>query len=123
MSAAMGRPTKLTPELLKLAYSYLGDYKTKHKHKIPSIVGLCRVTNIAISTAYKWAEEKDSDFSYITGKIMEYQQFDLIDGGLDNTFNPTITKLLLTKHGFTDKSEVRAEIQELQKVELVDADD
>jgi hypothetical protein len=30
----------------------------------------------------------------------------LIDGGLIGDFNPTITKLMLTKHGYSDKQEV-----------------
>ena len=33
------------------------------------------------------------------------QQLTLINGGLNNTFNSAITKLVLGKHGFHDKME------------------
>lgn len=104
-----GRPCLLTPEVIKTAEAYLHNFKTKHKHAIPSVVGLAKVLNITRTTIYEWAKNKEKDpegrFSYIVEALDDYQEFELIQGGLDGTHNPTISKLLLHKHGHSDKVE------------------
>ena len=108
MSAA-GRPTKMTPALVKKAAEYLSNYSTKHKHAIPSVMGLCKVLKIARTTVYGWANEDDGNvFSDILAEIKSLQELDLTNHGLLGTFNPTITKLILTKHGYSDKQELIA---------------
>lgn len=101
-----GRPTEYTPELVEEALAYLDDYKTKHSHPIPSVVGLCKIINITRTTAYDWEKHEDKEFSYILEKIATFQELDLVNGGLNSDLNPTITKLMLTKHGYHDKQDV-----------------
>lgn len=105
-----GRPTDYNEEVVKLSLAYISDDESvnylSHKHKTPSVVGLCRVINRARSTLYKWAEEDDKDFSDILAVLKEFQEFVLTNGGLGNEFNSTITKLMLTKHGFSDRQDV-----------------
>ena len=102
-----GRPTKCTPELIELAKSYVENYNTEHGDVIPSVVGLCKALKVARSSVYLWATDKDSEFSDILEQVMEYQQHQLINSGLSGTFNSTITKLILTKHGYSDRQDTQ----------------
>ena len=96
----MARPTKYSPELLAQAQDYLENYTTV----IPSHIGLAYHLNIANSTMYAWAKEKGKEeFSEMLDKIMQLQFIELSDKGLTGDFNAAITKLVLTKHNYTDK--------------------
>jgi len=102
-----GRPTIYTPEFLELAHSYINDFKSTEDTPIPMIVGLAKHLGIARSTIYAWAEEEGKEeFSDILEEIMESQELILFAGGLTNKFNATMTKLGLTKHGYSDKQEL-----------------
>jgi len=100
---AGGRPSKYTPEIVEQARAYLEDYKTEHDHEIPSIVGMAVILNVGKSTLYDWAGEDDNEFSDILDRCMSLQQIKLISGGLSNEFNASIAKLVLGKHGYSDK--------------------
>ncbi len=96
----MARPTKYSPELLAQAQDYLENYTTV----IPSHRGLAYHLNIANSTMYAWEKEKGKEeFSEMLDKIMQLQFIELSDKGLTGDFNAAITKLVLTKHNYTDK--------------------
>ena len=97
----MARPTKWNKELEAQAYEYIKDYKV-HGHMIPSIEGLAMVLDLHRDTLYDWAKQKDKGFSDILGKLLQAQNFWLIQNGLNNTFNAAITKLVLGKHGYHD---------------------
>ncbi len=49
--------------------------------------------------------ELRTEFSDILENILTDQAKRLINGGLYNKFNSTITKLMLTKHGYVERSE------------------
>jgi len=97
-----GRPTDYTPKLLKAAWDYVENHEDD---LVPSVAGLCDRINITRTTAYDWAKDSEKEFSYILDAIAKKQEAKLIKNGLDGTFNPTITKLMLTKHGYSDKIE------------------
>ena len=101
----MARPTKQTPSLIKKAKEYIDEYESTYGDAIPSVVGLCSAINITRTTAYDWAKDEDSEFSYILDKINEKQHQVLINKGLLGSFNSNITKLVLGKHGYHDKQE------------------
>jgi len=96
-----GRPTDYTPELLESAWKYIKDCPDV----IPSIEGLCDHIDIARVTAYAWAKDENKEFSYILEALMRKQGKTLINNGLSGGFNSTIAKLILTKHGYSDKQE------------------
>lgn len=100
-----GRPTEYTLAVVDIAYDYIETYNTKYGNQIPSVEGLAKAINRARSTIYKWVSEDDKVFSDILEQLMSAQKQALIDNGLSNTFNSTITKLILTKHGLSDKVE------------------
>lgn len=99
----MARPTDYTPKLLKKAR----EYEAMEHETIPSIAGLSLYLDISRETCHVWAKDEDKpEFSDIYRRIMAKQENTLVNKGLNGTFNPTITKLILTKHGYTDKQDV-----------------
>ena len=96
---AGGRPTKYTPELLEECHRYLTDYNT-----LPSIAGLAVRLGIARETLQAWARDNDKEeFSHIYTQLLAKQEDELIRNGLMGHFNASITKMILTKHGYSDK--------------------
>jgi len=101
MSAARGRPSDYCQTLVDASYNYLENCPDK----IPSVEGLCEAIGISRPTAYLWAKDETKEFSYILELLMQKQAKLLLNNGLDGVFNPSITKLMLTKHGYSDKVE------------------
>ena len=96
---AGGRPTKYTPELLEECHRYLTDYNT-----LPSIAGLAIRLGISRETLQAWARDNDKEeFSHIYTQLLAKQEDELIRNGLMGHFNASITKMILTKHGYSDK--------------------
>ncbi len=100
---AGGRPVQFTDEITQQAWAYVNGGWIEEKHQIPSVVGLCDVINRAKSTIYQWADRDDTEFSDILVNIKEKQKLALYNGGLGNSMNSAITKLVLGKHGLHDK--------------------
>lgn len=106
---AFGRPTKYSDEILEKALDYAENYDS-YGDVIPSVVGLCRVINRSKSIVYDWEKHEDKqDFSDILKRISENQEQALLNGGLSNVMNPTITKLVLSKHGYSDAQKIEQE--------------
>jgi len=101
-----GRPSKYTPELLKKAHEY-ADGAWQTDDAVPMIVGLALHCDISKQRVYEWMKDDDkAEFRDIALKVEQMQERYLSKGGLSNTFNANITKLLLSKHGYSDKQEV-----------------
>ena len=101
-----GRPTKYTEELLKNAHEYInGGWKTAG-HAIPSACGMAVELNVSESRLYVWAADPEKEFKEILEKCKTNQKLTLLNGGLSNDLNPTITKLVLGKHGYHEKQDV-----------------
>ena len=99
----VGRPTKYTPELIEKAHSYIANWRTLGD-MIPSNEALARYLEINRDTLYDWAkQEEKQEFSDILDEINSLQRSELINNGLSGDFNAAITKLVLGKHGFSDK--------------------
>lgn len=113
-----GRPTEYNETFLQKAREYLatcedteierenGD-KTVYslKVKLPTKGGLALYLGIARDTLYDWSS-KYPEFSDIMEALSAEQEDKLINSGLSGDYNPTIAKVLLTKHGYSDKQEV-----------------
>ena len=97
----MARPTKYTPELLAKANTYLATYT----RLIPSHQDLCIHLDISDATLYRWAEEK-AEFKDILAKVKQMQFVVAMDGGLGGDMNANLVKLLMGKHGLSEKSVV-----------------
>lgn len=98
----MSRPTKYGQDVLDKAYEYLDNFK---KHGVvPSTARLARILNVARSQLYVWRDEYP-EFQDILEAIQAEQEALLIDSGLTGEFVSPITKLLMTKHGYSDRIE------------------
>ena len=112
----MARPTDYTEDLLDTAY----DYVSNCPDVVHTVVGLCLHIGIAKSTAYRWIEEGKDEFKDIVDTVADLQEQKLVTNGLTNEFNASITKLMLTKHGYTDKVESTNTNIELSHEEWLD---
>lgn len=115
----VGRPTILNDELKAKARTYIDEcedeitdyHKTKGeksdsferivKVDLPSIEGLAFYLKVHKDTLYDW-EKKDEEFSDLMNDLRAKQAKTLINKGLSGDYNPTIAKVLLTKHGYRE---------------------
>jgi hypothetical protein len=101
----MARPTDYTPELLEKAKQYKTIWKDLGD-AVPSVVGLCVYLEISKAIAYVWIKDEDKkEFLDILDEIATNQERELINGSIKGQFNSTISKLMMTKHGYSDKQE------------------
>ena len=100
----MARPTEYNAGVNEKARAYLKDYKTLGD-VVPSIEGLAVELDVARKTLYNWANENE-EFLHTLEAIKSTQARLTMNGGLDESFNSTISKLLLANHGYSDKQEL-----------------
>jgi hypothetical protein len=101
----MARPTKYTQEILEKAQHYLDNYE-EYDDIIPSQAGLALVLGLSRQTLRTWSQAEDKEeFLDILDRIHQKQECVLLDKGLDGTFNATIVKLALGKHGYHDRAQ------------------
>jgi len=102
---AGGRPSKYGPEILEETAKYLVNYKDSGD-LIPSIAGLAVRLGVCRDTLHTWSKEDDKpEFSDIYAKLLATQENLLVNNGLSGAFNASITKLVLGKHGYSEKTE------------------
>ena len=101
-----GRPSKYPPEVIEAARKYVSTGWIEDKDFIPSIEGLSLATGIHRETLRVWDQDPEkAEFSVIYKEMMAKQGRGLLNGGLGGGFNPAVTKMVLTKHGYSDKIE------------------
>lgn len=101
-----GRPSDYTPELIAKAVKYVDTEGTVSDDVLPTIAGLAVYLGISRETIRLWAADKNKpEFFGIVEQLMAKQEKKLINGSIMNDYNATISKLLLSKHGYSDKQE------------------
>jgi len=118
-----GRPTEYSEAILKTAQAYIDScedevkqvvsgesekfttYKEKVIVKLPTIEGLALYLKIHRDTIYTW-EKQYLEFSDILNTLRVKQADRLINNGLSGDYNAYIAKALLSKHGYSEKTEV-----------------
>jgi hypothetical protein len=126
----MARPVEYTPEHVTKTKEYLAlcqdevmeYHKTRGEKsdsferiinvKIPTIEGLAAHLEIAKSTLYLW-KEKYQEFSDVIEQLLSIQASRLVDNGLSGNYNPTIAKVLLTKHGYREGTDMTSNDKQL----------
>lgn len=106
----MARPIEYNQEYVENTKRYLEscidipadkESDIKASVKIPTIEGLAVYLEINRDTIYDW-EKKYDEFSVIISRLRGEQADRLINNGLSGTYNSTIAKVLLTKHGYRE---------------------
>lgn len=102
----MARPTDYSQELLDKALDYAENFES-YGDVVPTVAGMACEIGVSRETIYAWSKQDDKrEFSDILTRVMEFQERKLVNGGLAGGFNPAVTKMMLTKHGYSDKQEV-----------------
>lgn len=111
--AKRGRPTKYSDEMIGKATQYLHikrpsrDEHGQIDEVMPSIEGLALHLMVHRDTIWQWCKEEDKkDFSDIVEAIFQKQGKTLVNQGAIGNFNPTISKLLLSKHNYREQTEI-----------------
>jgi hypothetical protein len=137
---AGGRPLTYSDDMVIKAKEYLalcvGEYETLerpivrtikgrqvediekfvvHTGKVPTKGGLAVYLNVARETLYAWAKEYQ-EFSDVMEKLGADQEEKLINNGLNGSYNPTIAKVLLTKHGYREGVDATTNDKDLSAV-------
>lgn len=100
-----GRPTIYSAELVKRAKGYLTSYKDMGD-EVPTVAGLACVLGTTRKTCHEWANQPEKpEFRDILDELAQRQERELINRGLVGDFNAPITKMMLTKHGYSDRVE------------------
>jgi hypothetical protein len=108
----MARSSEFDDHILPMVDDYLESYEGQ----IPTIAGLSLHLDVSRSTIYRWADMEshpeglvdDEIYSQLRHKLEKLKAMaeqKLIGKGLTGDFNPAITKLMLTKHGYSDKQQ------------------
>ncbi len=96
-----GRDDAINP-----AWEYVeGGWRDVAKNIVPSIAGLACWLGVSRETIYQWRKESD-EFKQIHAAIQVLQEVLIIDGALAGTWNANFAKIMMAKHGYSDKSEI-----------------
>jgi hypothetical protein len=99
-----GRPTKYNDEILSKAKDYVDGGYIECGDVIPQMAGLAIELSISRETIYDWCDDPEKqEFSDIVGRCLRAQERKLLNGSLKGEMNPTIAKLILTKHGYSER--------------------
>lgn len=100
----MARPATYSQDILDKARTYISGCIDDIEHKvvkIPTKGGLATALGVNRDTLYAWSKDHE-EFSDIMEAMGAIQEDRLLNNGLAGTYNPTIAKVLLTKHGYRD---------------------
>lgn len=97
--------TKLTEELIETARSYVEEKDTMNPVEVlPTIERLSIILDVHRDTLYEW-EKDNKAFADILRKLRASQADKLLQNSLIGRYNAVITKLMLSKHGYIEKTE------------------
>ena len=105
-----GRPSLYTDDKHFEAIQYIESGYIDLEHAFPSVAGMSIAITIAKSTLYKWVEDKregeHGKFSDTLENCKTHQELITLNKSLKGEFNPTISKLVLANHGYSEKQDL-----------------
>ena len=106
-------PSKYTEDRLQKARDYIESIPVGAV--VHSRVGMARAMGVHETTLQEWKKEADKpEISLLLQEVVDMQHDELLNNGLSGAYNSTITKLMLTKHGYHDKSESDVKVRMAQ---------
>ena len=99
---------------MKRATYYKNNWRKLGK-KLPTLEGLAIYLGVSIKTVEKWkGEPEKEDFIGVCDAILTEQTEELIQGSFEKeTAAPHMSKLLMTKQGYTEKTQHEVESKKL----------
>lgn len=104
----VGRPSDYYPEVIDETIKYFQEYESQGD-VVPTIAGLAIYLGTNRVKLWRWTE-KNEEFRNVLETLRTFQEKSLLNGGLKGAYNSVITKLMLTKHGYSDKELPGADI-------------
>lgn len=105
-----GAPVKYNDDVPEKLEGYI--LEAAKRGSVVSRAGFALYIGISRSTLYEW-EKKYKKLSDTLKVLDTIQEQELIDNGLRGTYNATLTKLMLSNHGYSDRQEVKSETTSL----------
>ena len=100
----MARPTDYNDQILVKAMHYLNHFDDEFEDVVPQIASLALYLGVRRETLWDWSKDPEKQaFSNIFEAVKAKQEKTLVNGSLAGGMNPAISKMLLTKHGYSDK--------------------
>jgi hypothetical protein len=100
----VGRPSELLETLGKAKVYLLESGWMAAGDVIPSVAGLACYAKKGRTAIYEYSRQS-IEFKYILDRILALQENILLNGSLKGDLNAQIAKLVLGKHGYSDKVE------------------
>ena len=104
MGLKTGPKSPYGDEVQEKAEWYLNGGYRELDQVIPSGAGLARYLGVHRRTLYKWAEVHPA-FKYALESMNDEQEVRCLNNGLTGKFTPIVTKLILARHGYHDKTD------------------
>lgn len=92
------------PDLIEPAWKYVNEDYANDGSVIPTAAGLAVYLGVSRRMINQWATDVD-EFALIHEALMAKQEKLLVANGLMGEYNSTLAKLILSKHGYSDKQE------------------
>lgn len=102
----MAGVTKYNADIQAKAEEYADNWQATGD-RVPQIASLAIACGIGKNTLYEWEKLEGMDkWRDVCARVRVAQEKELINAGLDRTNDSGLTKLMLMKHGYTDKQEI-----------------
>ena len=98
------RQAFLTPDMEREAFEYLEQFQDSGS-VVPTKQGLALHIGVGTATLERWARDESPEketIRWALNLLHDMQHESLVNGGLSSKFNSPITKLMLSKHGYTE---------------------
>lgn len=111
-----GRPSKLTHDLLDKAREYVNTSDNMSANTLlPTRERLCLTLGITRETLSQW-EKENTDFSDICKHLDLLQADKAMQNGLMGRYQPAITAIVLSRHGYVRKEENDTKVHMVQPI-------
>ncbi len=101
----MARPTVYNEGTVAKVESYLASCELDGK--LPTVEGLSLALDVTRKTVQNWAnDENKPEFLRIFDRVKAEQAEKLLQKGLTGDYNATMAKMMLTHHGYVERSQV-----------------
>lgn len=101
--AKRGRPTTFTEAHQAQADEYIDGGYEEMGHVVPTVAGLALALHNTKQALYDWAKIHPG-FSYSLRRLNQKQEQLLVGNGLAGVYNSAISKLILSNHGYREKT-------------------